>query len=270
MDYPYRRFKAQAEQMYFFDEICMYNEDDLDSDFYEHFKNIFIEKHRGFGYWVWKPQVILQTLRKMREGDILLYADAGCHLNPYGIKRLAEYFEMANKNETGCLAFSMLWYTEKQWTKGDLFDYFDVRNKPEIYPHQIAATALLVKKADKSVKIIERWLKVFYDNFNLVDDTPSLSPNFPEFVENRHDQSIWSILVKINNIPYVSYAELEPPLCPYPILALRDRDRNKRIMLDAQSIPIKPIRNGKWFLKLLLPPIFIKVWHKLKAGRNGT
>ncbi|GMO51552.1 MAG: hypothetical protein Pg6C_16380 [Treponemataceae bacterium] len=161
----------------------------------------------------------------------------------------------------------MPWYTEKQWTKGDLFDYFDVRNKPEIYPHQIAATALLVKKADKSVKIIDRWLKVFYDNFNLVDDTPSLSPNFPEFVENRHDQSIWSILVKINNIPYVSYAELEPPLCPYPVLALRDKDRNKRIMLDAQSIPI---RNGKWFLKLLLPPIFIKVWHKLKTGRNGT
>ncbi|MDR2489894.1 MAG: hypothetical protein LBD20_00660 [Spirochaetaceae bacterium] len=216
-----------------YDGIYVYNEDDLDTDFYNHFKDKFCL--RGFGYWVWKPQIILQTLSKLNDGDLLQYTDIGCHLNLRGKKRLYEYFEMADTSETGLLAFDIPWYTEKQWTKGDLFDYFNVRNREDIFPEQIAATLLFIKKCPQSVAIIHKWLKVFYDDFSLVDDSPSKSKNFIEFRENRHDQSVWSILVKLHKVPCISHMEQWAQdfreLKEFPILAKRDKLFKRKALL---------------------------------------
>ncbi|MDR2097992.1 MAG: hypothetical protein LBP37_05675 [Spirochaetaceae bacterium] len=223
-----KRFGKQAKQMGIYDGIFLYNENNLDKSFREFFKDK-LKLRRGFGYWVWKPQIILQTLEKLNDGDLLQYADAGCHLNPKGLKRLNDYFEIVNESETGLLAFEMPDYTEKQWTKGDLFDYFGVRNNPDIYPAQIAATVLFLRKSKKSVEVIQKWMQVFYDNFALADDTPSLSPNFPEFIENRHDQSIWSILVKLNGVTRLSHSEQCEVDEKYPIWALRDKREKFRI-----------------------------------------
>ena len=216
-----------------YDGIYLYNEDDLDKDFYRHFRKKF--KLRGFGYWVWKPQIILQTLSKLDEGDLLQYTDIGCHLNKNGIKRLYEYFETVNQSETGLLGFNNL-STEKIQTKGDLFDYFGVRNREDVFPCQFVGGILFIRKCPQSVEIIKKWLKVYYDDFSLVDDSPSRSENFDEFLYHRHDQSIWSILAKINKIPCISLSELQASdwetLKEYPILAKRDKVWKKNIMKE--------------------------------------
>ena len=41
------------------------------------FKNIS-SKNRGGGYWFWKSFIIYETMKKMNNNDILMYADAGC------------------------------------------------------------------------------------------------------------------------------------------------------------------------------------------------
>ena len=56
---------------------------------------------RGFGYWIWKPQVILQSLRMMDKGDVLLYADAGCVLNNLGKKKFNEYIDILIDSDSG-------------------------------------------------------------------------------------------------------------------------------------------------------------------------
>jgi hypothetical protein len=259
------RIKKQAKHMHIYDQIIVYNEHNLDERFYNHFKDKL--NGRGFGYWVWKPQIILQTLEKMEEGDILQYTDAGCHLNKKGLKRLHEYFELADHSETGILAFQSkapddpnlekaLELLEKHWTKGDIFDYFDVRNNIEIYDtEQVGGTVLFIKKTKDSLQMIQKWLQVYYDDYSLVDDTPSKSPNFPGFIENRHDQSTLSLIVKINNIPTISCFEYWQPdfkkLKNYPILALRDKDYPfiKRFMYFIKRCLLKIInyvfKNGK-------------------------
>jgi hypothetical protein len=125
----------------------------------------------------------------------------------------------------------MDWYSEKQYTKGEVFDYFGVRDNKSIFPSQICSGIIFIKKCQKSIKIIEKWLKVFYDDFSLVDDTPSKSPNFNEFIENRHDQSIWSILAKLNHVTCISHLENYNKnwdlLTQYPILAKRDKQWKK-------------------------------------------
>jgi hypothetical protein len=123
-------------------------------------------------------------------------------------------------------------YKEKYWTKGSLFDYFNVRDNPAIYDtEQIAATVIFIRKTKDSLTVIQRWLQVYYDDFSLADDSPSRYPNFPGFFEHRHDQSIFSLLGKIYNISTISIYEhfqlnsyfTVERLKNYPVWALRDK-----------------------------------------------
>jgi hypothetical protein len=214
-----KRFEEQAKGMPY-NNLFIYTENELDKEFYDYWKDKF--KLRGFGYWVWKPQIILQTLDKIQDGDILQYTDVGCHFNPCGLYKLDKYFDSTDKSLNGILGFQQN-YLEKDWTKGDLFDYFNVRKQKDIYDTgQLCSGIIFIKKSEKSISIIKNWLKVYYDNFSLVDDSPSRSSNFNGFKENRHDQSIFSILAKINN---AIMAQFYVKKDDEPIWALRDKIR---------------------------------------------
>ena len=79
---------------------------------------------------------------RMEEGDFLVYADAGCSLNPKGIKRLEEYLQIAADSPCGVLGFDQHWL-EAEWTKADLFDYFGALNDPKYMNHgQVATTSI--------------------------------------------------------------------------------------------------------------------------------
>jgi hypothetical protein len=225
------RIERQAKEMNY-DVISIYNEKDLNKDFVNRFKNNLIYGSRGFGYWCWKPQIILQELDKMNNNDILLYSDVGCHINKNGYNRLLEYFDIANKNDIlafqGKSLYDVHHFLECEWAKGDVLDYFNVRhNKEIIETSQIGSGIIFIKKCNKSINIITQWLNSYYNNFSLSDDSPSISPNLIGFIENR-SQSIFSIICKLNNIKTLSYLETWNEdwklLDKYPILAKRDKD----------------------------------------------
>ena len=246
------RIKKQAESMNVYDNILIYDENRLDFKIRIRFKDKLIHGSRGFGYWVWKPQVVIQTFEKMDYGDVLNYVDAGCWLNPAGKGRLNEYFNMAFQDEKGILAFQVkntfndplldqFSLPEYKWTKGDLFDFFNVRGLINItHSEQIGSGAFFIKKNQFTEKFIKEWLNVYEHNFGLADDSFSVSPNFEGFIEHRHDQSIFGILCKIYNINTISAFEYWYPsktknnilklksdwskLKKYPIWAKRDKD----------------------------------------------
>jgi len=241
-----QRIQGQAKAIGVFDLIHVMDEGNLDPVFRNRFKDQLRVGVRGYGYWAWKPQIILQVLRTMEDGDLLHYCDAGCWINPGGRQRLIQYFDIAA--EFGILAFQVkntfndplldgFSLPERVWTKGDLFDYFSVRENPEIFnSQQIGATTLFIKKCGESEKFLRRWIGVFEDDFSLADDTPSRSPNFEGFIEHRHDQSIFGILCKLHNVRTLSAFEYFYPssinttkpdwnmLAEYPIWAKRDKD----------------------------------------------
>jgi len=244
------RLKEQAKAFNLFDEIHIYDERALAPDFKKHFSAKLIRGARGFGYWCWKPQIILQVLNKIRENDLVLYLDVGCHLNINGKQRLVEYFDMLKDANNGILAFQtkpptpplpydgrkLLELPDYKWIKGDLLDYFKVRNNLQLLGSgTIGAGVLLVRKTRQACGIIEQWLSVPTRDFSLIDDSPSLSPNQPGFVEHRHDQAILSILCKLNNIQTISAFEYWYPskedcwkpdwemLTMFPIQARRDK-----------------------------------------------
>ena len=217
-----KRLKTQASKMNYYDKIKIYNESNLNKKFYDKYRHYLTLGSRGFGYWCWKPQIILQILNEMKEKDLLQYSDIGCHLNPKGIHRLDYYFKMAESSKNGVFAFKsispkypliydgrkLLDLVEYKWTKGDLFNYFNVReNKKITHTQSYGATNLFLKKCDRSIRFIEEWLDVINFDFSLIDDSQSKSKNLSGFIEHRHDQSILSILCKKYDIPHVSSYE---------------------------------------------------------------
>jgi hypothetical protein len=246
-----KRICLQANKMGLYDEIYTWDEKYIDENYFNSNKDKLVIGSRGFGYWSWKPQIIMQALDKMEYGDILQYTDAGCHLNPRGKWRLKEYLLLTKSSETGILAFQgkkpedplewdgetiSLGLEERKWIKGDLLDYFSIRDNQEILNSPtIGAGIIFIKKTPKTIEIIKKWASAIKTNFSLIDDSPSKSENPSGFIEHRHDQSIFSVLCKLNSVQTLSAYEYWYPiknkmkpnwkiLNNYPIHAKRDLD----------------------------------------------
>lgn len=222
------RLQEQAEDFDLFETVHLYNEHDLSESFRQDFQEQLCADVRGFGYWVWKPRSILDTLEKIDNGDVLLYMDMGCHLNSRGKDRLLAYWKEVKQNESGFLVSQLeLLRKECYWTKGDLLDYFGMRGEKEMYSPQYQAGILFIRKEPKTVSLIQSWLDIYYEDFHLADDTPSRTPNEPGFVEHRHDQSILSLLLKRHGTSVIPLNEVFRPCWNlytrfYPILLKRD------------------------------------------------
>jgi len=185
-----RRICQEANTLHFFDEIKGFTETDLQNDFlfWNKHGQFILNNKRGYGYWIWKSYLIKQKLEQLNENDILVYCDAGCQVNPNGVERLNEYVDMlrSNKENYGLLSFQLN-YNEEQYTKRAIFDIYECSKML-----QNMATIVLIKKNNHSINVIREWYS-YCENYNLINDFTC--NEIPEFIENRHDQSILSVLV---------------------------------------------------------------------------
>nr|WP_315215414.1 hypothetical protein [uncultured Flavobacterium sp.] len=195
-----KRIENEANSSDFFDKVFIFNEFNLNKEFKKKFKDVLKYNVRGFGYWIWKVSIIQDVLSKLEDGDILLYADAGCSINKNGRDRFQDYIELVNESELGILAVSLEdSFIESKYTKGDLFDYLNVRNVEAIYnTPQIQAGVLLIRKNKNADTFLKQWQNIYEEGINFVNDEPSKKANFPDFITHRHDQSVFSVLFKIH------------------------------------------------------------------------
>ena len=101
------RFKHQAKEMQVYDEIFVYNQNDLNKDFKDYVQMLLKKgKERGYGHWVWQTYIHQLVLSQIDYGDIYHWCDVGCHFNQKGIWRLKEYVDLVNNDEKGFLFFS--------------------------------------------------------------------------------------------------------------------------------------------------------------------
>lgn len=196
------RIENEAIKFNLFNDIIIVREqniknDDLYKEFWLKHKNFIESNRRGYGYWIWKSYIILKQLEKMNENDVLIYADAGCQLNINGIDRLLNYIDIVQKSNYGILTFQMS-HSEKTWTKMDTITFIlndDNKFTEIINSGQIIATTMIIKKCEHSIKLIKKWYDTL-NNYHLLDDSNSIQSNDNTFREHRHDQSIFSLLIK--------------------------------------------------------------------------
>ena len=67
----------------------------------------------------------------------------------------------------------------------------------------------LFKKKQTSVEIINKWYNVITDNINFFTNYYNENQDKSYFKDNRHDQSIQSVIKKLYNCPVISANEIE-------------------------------------------------------------
>ena len=242
------RFLEQSKEMNIYENIRVFGFEDLNENRKKQIESFFkINQKRLFGYACWKADIISSFMKQIPENSILQYSDIGCHFNKDGLNRLKEYITLCEKNNLLTFQykipdfdninnFKFQIYREYQYTKNDLFKYFNINDSSEIFnSEQLWSGTIFFKKNNFSKDVIDEWSKISFEN-NLIDDSESNSQNNNNFIEHRHDQSIFSIICKKKNILTLSASECEwaednkgrtwEHLKKFPILAKRDKKYN--------------------------------------------
>lgn len=171
---------------------------------------------RGCGYWWWKPQILFDAMseaiirlpgggyRDLIDGDTLIYADAG-------IEFINNVHYIVDRMDQDIFLFGNNW-EHAHWCKRDVVNYVwsplyalehgsSQTGRPIIvedggiswsnFGKQAQASVIFFRVSDYSRKFVKEWLDwCLFEGGRLIDDSPSRTPNHPEFREHRHDQAL--------------------------------------------------------------------------------
>jgi hypothetical protein len=190
------RLVQQAQVMGIFHEIYGFGDKELkrDTDFWSKHGDFVTANPRGYGYWLWKPYLILKTMSQMRDGDTLLYLDCGCELDPRKRAQMMECLNLVQQDWIMATIWDEL-CCDVSWCKMDLVEHLDARNTACLCTPQKQAGMILFVCNDITRDFVRSWYEIACQ-YSFLDDTPSISPNLNYFYEHRHDQSIFSLLAK--------------------------------------------------------------------------
>ena len=180
------------------DVVKAYDPSDIDEIFRIAHNDILSQK-RGAGYWLWKPYIILKALEQLSENDYLMYLDAGAFY-VRDIHHLVRQLEHDGKD----ILLSSSIFPVEHWCKRDAFELMDCDFDEMAGYHMIEAGYLLLKKTEKSLDFLKKWLKYMGD-IRIVTDMMNTCglPNALSFRENRHDQTVLTLLAYKEGIePY--------------------------------------------------------------------
>lgn len=192
---PAQKFNSRRALKFGADKVIEYSPEMLPEDFVE--KNQEILRYpRGNGYWIWKPYIIKDALGKVDDGDHVIYTDSGSAF----VNKISYLLEMMELEKTDVMCFC-LDLIEKKYTKRDAFILMGCDMPQFTDSDQICATYIILKKDKFTCKLIDEYLMYVQDK-RIVTDQPNVmgKDDYPEFVENRHDQSVRSLLCKKHGI----------------------------------------------------------------------
>lgn len=210
----------------FFDEVHNCSQQSLPREFKRKYKQI-LEHQRGAGYWIWKHEIINKLLSEIHDDDIIVYCDAGSSLNYFAKDRFYDYLNMLNDSEYGNFRIECEpMHKEYKWTTKQLFEYFNVGPESSIYEStQLEATQMIFKKSEHTRNLFDEYRNVLEHDQKLITDRYNDTDQHDGFIENRHDQSIFSLLSKthggviVNNETHFSQGLDQQT--DYPFLAVR-------------------------------------------------
>jgi len=194
---PSRRRMEQSALKFGIYKFHSYTTFDLKKTFYFYKRKEIFRYKRGFGLWLWKPYIILKSLEKLNDGDILLYVDAGCEF----INDPSSLISLARNNASGIVAFDCRPLQNKQFVKRKTFINMDCDNHYHWDNHHVIATVILFKKCQKTILFVKEWLRECEVVSSLLPEIKEPNDdNFSDFIAHREDQSILSLLVSKYNL----------------------------------------------------------------------
>ena len=198
--------------------------------------NEILSLKRGGGYWIWKYPLLEHMLASVPVGDYVLYADAGCWIHhPTGTQRLHEWIKLLEETpQYDFLVFQMS-HDEDLWTNERIFQAFNISvNDTHIRQSgQLVGGIKLIRNGANAREMLAKVYDILQQDPFLIsdkynDETETMRQrkgitNRP-FAENRHDQSITSILSKMYGSVVIPDETWPPEMnMTAPILAAREK-----------------------------------------------
>jgi len=193
------RLTKQANETGWFDSVTAYSEKDLPLWAATKYKDI-LQLPRGGGYWIWRYPLLQKKIEEIKENEFVLFLDSDISFKNYSY--LNEWANTLQEANGGILLFEEP-YPEEQWTTEHIFTAFNIslNNTSIRKSDQLHAGDQFLRKCHDlenffqlvfSVIDKDPWL--ITDKYN--DETKKFSVT-PNFVDNRHDQSISSVAQKV-------------------------------------------------------------------------
>lgn len=224
-----RRLERQAQSSRWFTSIHRWTARDLDitlPEFRSDNPALNPENSRGYGYWLWRPYILRREMQLLGPGESLLFLDAGCqvNINPTSYRRLQDY--LADVEEHGNLVMEID-APITRWCKRDLVDsFFGSSDLAGI--HLVEPGVLFMRKNTTNLHLLNSWIEWGrLEDHHYLNDSPSRSENYQEFIEHRHDQSLLSCLRRTGNLYAIPQETYFPDSwraegLNYPIWAVRN------------------------------------------------
>ena len=216
----YQRAQAyacrRAEQLGYFDLILPYQATDLGREFHEKHQDI-LRHERGYGYWIWKPYVMLKTFQQLEEGDMAFHCDADHVL----LKSPEPLFQLLQSETQPLLPITYTGFEDSAYVKADLFELMGVES-PSTRTH-VWAGAYLIRKEAESERFLKDWHACLSEEHIISETASYLAPARGGFVAHRHDQSVYSLLLKKYGYRYHLFEEL--------FLSSQERNTGRAVLL---------------------------------------
>jgi hypothetical protein len=210
-----RRIEREARATGAFAEVHAFTEADIAPEYAAAHADV-LRQPRGAGLWLWKPYLVARVLAGLAEGELLLYADAGCEFRASP----APYLELARRH--GFLGFRLeAEHTLQRWTKGDVFAAAGLELGLFGIEPQLVGGVFALRKSARIVAFVAHWLRLCED-LQVIGDAPSVAPNHPGFQGGRHDQAILSALF-YKLAPGLALADQTWPAERAPVIAASRR-----------------------------------------------
>lgn len=212
---------SQAYETHQFDYVIAYGRENLSEEL---LKSEIISIPKGGGLWSWKPDIIWQTMKRAQDGDIIVYCDSGCTIQP--CKEWEWYWRKLDLYE---LVSQLNYNRTDKWTRKEILDFFSSNGKWWHLCYQNLATIVTLKVSDTTKSIIAEWRDIMLNHSDLAMDVDSecLNKQHKSFIVNRHDQAIYSALIykyinKSSALPkiYITWERIED-LHPFRKQAMR-------------------------------------------------
>jgi hypothetical protein len=171
-------------------------EDIKKSSFYLANKTI-LNHPKGIGYWLWKPYIILEAMKSLSDGDIVIYSDCGIEV----IDNLLPLINIC-KEQQPIVLFANGDFKNLMWTKRDCFVLMGCDCELYWNGRHCDAAFSLFRKSEASLSFLNEWLQ-YGSNEKIITDLPNQcgKENLPGFIEHRWDQSVLSLLAQLHQVP---------------------------------------------------------------------
>jgi hypothetical protein len=204
------------------------------------------DPRRAWAHWAWKPLIIDTVYDYAKKDDVIIYADAG-------VEFINNVKHIIDRMDQDIFLFGNSWQ-HAHWCKRDVIEaifpmqpvgtsetggtVFMGRSWAD-FGKQVQASVIFFRVSDYTRAFVKEWLDwCLLDDGRLIDDSPSKTPNHPEFKEHRHDQAILTTMayregIKLHWWPAVYndgafiYERGDYPDEGYPVLFHHHRRRNQ-------------------------------------------